>query len=133
MNNEIFQNKNLSDVFKDIYKNTDEKRSQINAFILKLTKLVMTADDAVLIAPIIKDFMEVNVKNDEHIVKVAQIAQRALAVGEKAAQGMDTLSEMEKQQILSNISDEIASLQRDIQEVEDEFDLLEDHSKSVNK
>ena len=32
----IFDDKTLSDVFKDIYKNTDSKREQINMFITKL-------------------------------------------------------------------------------------------------
>ena len=129
VDNVIFDDKKLSDVFRDIYRNTDTKREQINAFILKLTKLVMTPEDAAIISPIIKDFVEVNVKNDEHIVKVAQIAQRAMSIGAKVAEASDMLTEAEKMQILGNIQSEINVLQADIKDIEDEY--IEFESKAV--
>ena len=120
----VFGDKTLSDVFKDIYKNTDSKREQINTFITKLVRQIRTPEDAAVISPIIKDFMEVNVKNDEHIVRIAQIAQRAIAIGTKAASSTDLLTEEEKQQLLSNIKLEIDDLQLETTEVEDELERL---------
>lgn len=121
MEQPVFDNKTLADVFKDIYKNTESKREQINTFILKLTQLIKTPEDASVIAPVIKDFMEVNVKNDEHIVRVAQIAQRAMSIGVKAASSTDLLTEEEKQQLLNNISFEIDELQEEAKQVEEEL------------
>ena len=120
----VFGDKTLSDVFEDIYKNTDSKREQINTFITKLVRQIRTPEDAAVISPIIKDFMEVNVKNDEHIVRIAQIAQRAIAIGTKAASSTDLLTEEEKQQLLSNITLEIEELQQETTEVEDELERL---------
>ena len=120
----IFDDKTLSDVFKDIYKNTESKREQINTFVTKLVRQIRTPEDAAVISPIIKDFMEVNVKNDEHIVRIAQIAQRAIAIGTKAASSTDLLTEEEKQQLLSNIKLEIDDLQQETTEVEDELTRL---------
>ena len=120
----IFDDKTLSDVFKDIYKNTESKREQINTFVTKLVRQIRTPEDAAVISPIIKDFMEVNVKNDEHIVRIAQIAQRAIAIGTKAASSTDLLTEEEKQQLLSNIKLEIDDLQQETTEVEDELARL---------
>ena len=120
----VFGDKTLSDVFEDIYKNTDSKREQINTFITKLVRQIRTPEDAAVISPIIKDFMEVNVKNDEHIVRIAQIAQRAIAIGTKAASSTDLLTEEEKQQLLSNITLEIEDLQQETTEVEDELERL---------
>ena len=120
----VFGDKTLSDVFEDIYKNTDSKREQINTFITKLVRQIRTPEDAAVISPIIKDFMEVNVKNDEHIVRIAQIAQRAIAIGTKAASATDLLTEEEKQQLLSNIKLEIDDLQQETTEVEDELARL---------
>ena len=120
----VFGDKTLSDVFEDIYKNTDSKREQINTFITKLVRHIRTPEDAAVISPIIKDFMEVNVKNDEHIVRIAQIAQRAIAIGTKAASSTDLLTEEEKQQLLSNIKLEIDDLQQETTEVEDELERL---------
>jgi hypothetical protein len=120
----VFDDKTLSDVFKDIYKNTESKREQINTFVTKLVRQIRTPEDAAVISPIIKDFMEVNVKNDEHIVRIAQIAQRAIAIGTKAASSTDLLTEEEKQQLLSNITLEIEDLQQETTEVEDELERL---------
>jgi len=124
MEQPVFDNKTLADVFKDIYKNTESKREQINQFILKLTQLIRTPEDAAVIAPVIKDFMEVNVKNDEHIVRVAQIAQRAMSIGAKASSSTDLLTEEEKQQLLNNISFEIDELQEEAKQVEEELQNL---------
>ena len=120
----VFDDKTLSDVFKDIYKNTDSKREQINMFITKLVRQIRTPEDAAVISPIIKDFMEVNVRNDEHIVRIAQIAQRAIAIGTKATSSTELLTEEEKQQLLSNIKLEIDDLQQETTEVEDELTRL---------
>ena len=120
----IFDDKTLSDVFKDIYKNTESKREQINTFVTKLVRQIRTPEDAAVISPIIKDFMEVNVKNDEHIVRIAQIAQRAIAIGTKATSSTELLTEEEKQQLLSNIKLEIDDLQQETTEVEDELERL---------
>ena len=120
----IFDDKTLSDVFKDIYKNTESKREQINTFVTKLVRQIRTPEDAAVISPIIKDFMEVNVRNDEHIVRIAQIAQRAIAIGTKAVGSTELLTEEEKQQLLSNIKLEIDDLQQETTEVEDELTRL---------
>jgi|TARA_R100000005_G_C4995525_1_gene202424 hypothetical protein len=124
MKENIFDDKSLSDIFKDIYTNTENKRVQINTYITKLVQLIKTPEDATVISPIIKDFMEVNVKNDEHIVRVAQIAQRAMSIGAKAAASSELLTEEEKQQLLSNISFEIDELQEEARQVEEEIQSL---------
>ena len=120
----IFDDKTLSDVFRDIYKNTESKREQINTFVTKLVRQIRTPEDAAVISPIIKDFMEVNVRNDEHIVRIAQIAQRAIAIGTKTVSSTELLTEEEKQQLLSNIKLEIDDLQQETTEVEDELTRL---------
>ena len=120
----IFDDKTLSDVFRDIYKNTESKREQINTFVTKLVRQIRTPEDAAIISPIIKDFMVVNVRNDDHIVRIAQIAQRAIAIGTKSASSAELLTEEEKQQLLSNIKLEIDDLQHETTEVEDELTRL---------
>jgi hypothetical protein len=100
---ELFDGKTLADLFSDIYKNTDKKREQINQFVASFVKLIKTPEDAAVLGPVIKDFLEVNVKNDEHIVRLAQIAQRIVGVASKATDSGGLLSEEEKTQLLNNI------------------------------
>lgn len=99
---EIFKGKTLSDLFSDVYVNTDKKREQINQFVASFVKLIKTPEDAAVLGPVIKDFLDVNVKNDEHIVRLAQIAQRLVSISNKSTSEI-LLSEEEKSQLLSTI------------------------------
>jgi predicted nucleic acid-binding Zn-ribbon protein len=119
LDKEIFDGKTLSDLFSEIYKNTDNKRQQINSFVSKLIMLIRTPEDAAVIGPIIKDFIEVNVKNDEHLVRVAQIAQRIVGAVSKGENIDGLLSESEKQALLGD-------LHAELQQIEDESDKLDD-------
>lgn len=107
---EIFDGKTLSDMFSDVYKNTDKKREQINQFVSSMVKLIRTPEDAAVLGPVIKDFLDVNVKNDEHIVRLVQIAQRLVGVSTKNSSDGMLLSEEEKNQLLKNIKSDFESV-----------------------
>lgn len=122
INSELFDGKSLADIFSEIHKNTESKRAQINSFIMKMVQLIRTPEDAAVIGPIVQGFLEVNVKNDEHLVRVAQIAQRLVSIGNKSTQTLDgLLSEEEKQALLKDIKVEIEDLQHDVDELDDAF------------
>lgn len=106
----IFDGKTLSDMFSDVYRNTNKKREQIDQFVLSMTKLIRTPEDAAVIGPIIKDFLEVNVKNDEHIVRLVQIAQRLVSVSTKGSTDTGLLSDEEKAQLLKNIKSDFETV-----------------------
>ena len=123
INSELYDGKSLADIFSEIHKNTDSKRAQINSFIMKMVQLIRTPEDAAVIGPIVQGFLEVNVKNDEHLVRVAQIAQRIVSVGVKSnSVSLDgLLSESEKEALLGDIKAEIQDLQEDVKELDDVF------------
>lgn len=121
-NTELFEGKTLSDVFSDIYKNTDAKRSQITTFITKMVTLIRTPEDATIIGPVIKEFLDVSVKNDEHIVRLAQIVQRLELVTAKGSSTGDLLTDQEKLQLLANINEEVEAVHREV--LEDELENL---------
>ena len=76
MADEIFEGKTFQDLTKDIYNNANQKKKQIEILIKEMNKMVTTIDDVVMLAPIIKEYLEVGVKNDEHLVKLASVLQR---------------------------------------------------------
>jgi S-adenosylmethionine:tRNA-ribosyltransferase-isomerase (queuine synthetase) len=89
---------------------------------MKMVQLIRTPEDAAVIGPIVQGFLEVNVKNDEHLVRVAQIAQRIVAVGTKSTASLDgLLTEEEKNALLGDIKVEIQELQDDVKELDDVF------------
>lgn len=100
---EVFEGKSLSDIFHEIYDNHKSKKDQIKDLTNSLVPLIQGIGDATLLVPLIKEYMELGVKNDEQLVKLAQIVQR-MDVGKKGTnEGFDFSSlqdlVMEDQQI----------------------------------
>ena len=102
---QLFDGKNLSSLFKDIYENQQNKKKNISELIESLRKLINNVGEATVIAPIIKDLIEVSVKNDEHLIKMATIAQRLAAAEAKGIGEDGWLSEHEKNQLLTELEE----------------------------
>ena len=98
---EIFSNKNFSDLLKDIYDNSKKKDRQINLLISELKPLIKNTSDASMI----KEYLEVGVKNDEHLVKLAAIVQRIVSNSTSNSDESGLISEEEKEQLLKQLSD----------------------------
>jgi len=49
--------------------------------------LIENIGDATLIVPMIKEYMEIGVKNDEHLIKLATVVQRLEAIQAKGGDG----------------------------------------------
>ena len=98
---EIFGSKKFSDLLKDIYDNQKKKDRQINLLIADLKPLITGINDAAILVPIIKDYMEVSVKNDEHLVKLAAVIQRM--VSNKTEEGNSFLTDEDKNALLKEI------------------------------
>ena len=98
----IFGKKKFSDLLKEIYDNQKKKEVQITALIGELKPLINDIGDATLIVPLIKEYMELGIKNDEQLVKMATIVQRALASNKSEEEGFG-MTEEEKQQLLNEV------------------------------
>lgn len=83
LDKEIFKGKTLSDLFGEIYDNSKETRTQVQGLIRELKPLIENIGDATLIVPMIKEYMEIGVKNDEHLIKLATVIQRIEAMQAK--------------------------------------------------
>jgi hypothetical protein len=113
---EIFKGKSFSNLMKDIYSNSTKKDRQINLLIGELRPLIKNVGDATVIVPLIKEYLEVGVKNDEHLVKLAAVVQRLVATNSRiqADTGQSwILSEEEKKQLLSEL-DTITETEKEI-------------------
>ena len=73
----IFGDKSLSDLFKQIHKHNKDTDKQINELIEAMKPMITNAGSIVMIMPTVKDLIDVNVKNNEQLIKIASIAQRA--------------------------------------------------------
>ena len=81
---EIFDGKSLSSLFKDIYDNTKHNRKQLDVLTRELVQFIKDGDTAVQIVPMIKEYLEINVRNDDQLVKMAAVVQRLISAEGKA-------------------------------------------------
>jgi len=102
---EIYKNKKFSDLCKDIVKNSENNRDQLDILISDLRSMIKTANDALMIVPLIKEYLDVQVKNDEQLVKLAAVIQRIISRQTVGADGEMNgfLTEEEKRQIMQEI------------------------------
>ena len=109
---EVFEGKTLSDVFKDIYDNSNKNKTQLEVLMTEVVGFIKDGDTAVQIIPMLKEYLEINVKNDEQLVKLATIVQRMATAGNKGDDDDNfMLSDREKEQLMSNIQSTVEELQ----------------------
>ena len=117
---EIFEGKTLSDVFKDIYDNSHTNKKQLEVLMKEVVGFIKDGDTAVQIIPMLKEYLEINVKNDEQLVKLATIVQRITAAEGKVSDSGDEfgLSDAEKEQLMNAIESDVQELQIKKDEIE---------------
>ncbi len=76
---EIYKGKSFSSLCKEIVINQNEKKDQLDILVSELRDLIKTVNDAIVVVPLIKEYLDVGVKNDEQLVKLAAIIQRILS------------------------------------------------------
>ncbi len=98
----VFGGKKFSDLLEEIYNNQKRRDAQVVALISELKPLVQEIGDATLIVPLIKEYMEIGVKNDEALIKMATIVQRVIN-NSQTDDGNFGISEEEKNQLLAEM------------------------------
>ena len=117
LDKEIFNGKTLSDLFGEIYDNSKETRGQVKALISELKPLIENIGDATLIVPMIKEYMEISVKNDEHLIKLATVIQRIETAVAKGDNGEFDFSD------LQSLLDEQSELEQEVNSLDDKEDV----------
>ena len=97
----IFGDKKFSDILGEIFYNQKKKESQITGLISELKPLVKDIGDATLIVPLIKEYLEIGVRNDEQLIKMATIIQRV--VNNQSDVDSSGITEAEKDELLAEL------------------------------
>jgi len=106
LNQIIFDDKSFSDILKEIHKNQTKKSKQLASLIAELRPLITSLGDATVVVPLIKEYMEISVKNDDQLIKMAAIVQRLSTGATNSGEG-GLLTEEEMQQ-LQEVAEEIS-------------------------
>ena len=104
LDKKIFKGKTLSNLFEEIYNNSNNTKNQIKALIADLKPLIENIGDATLVVPLIKEYMEIGVKNDDHLIKLATIIQRLESAAARGGSLEDPLEGI--QNLLDSIQEE---------------------------
>ena len=106
LNQILFDDKSFSDLLKEIHGNQKKKAKQLASLIAELRPLVQSLGDATVVVPLIKEYMEISVKNDDALLKMAAIVQRlSTGVANTGDGGLLTEEEMAQ---LQDLTEEIA-------------------------
>ena len=108
----IFGDKNFSDLSEEIYENTKVKKTQIDLLIQEVHGYIQGIEDIAVVGPIIKELMDVGIKNDDNLVKLATLYQRLMAKTMTAESDVTLLSDEEKEELMSALEDVSGDLQK---------------------
>ena len=123
----IFGDKNFSDLSQEIYENSKLKKTQIDLLIQEVHGYIQGIEDIAIVGPILKELLDVGVKNDDNLLKLATVIQRIMSkhqVTDDSDVGL--LSEDEKEELMNSLEDAAASLQKksddiDISEIKKKY------------
>lgn len=115
---EIYKGKGLSDLFKKIDDNQARNKIQIESLIQEMMVYIKDPQSAQTLFPMISDFMESNIRNDELLVKLGAVVQRVMQTENKSMDGEYGLSDTEKEQILGKIEEAANNIQNDIDDIQ---------------
>ena len=124
---ELFEGKSLSSLFQDIYDNSKHNKVQLELLVKELTSFIKDGDMAIQLIPMIKEYLEINVKNDEQLIKLATVVQRLISAESKGgAEAEFGLSDKEKEQLLKSIDDVVVDIQKKTDEITDDIQTSKD-------
>ena len=70
---ELFEGKSLSSLFKDIYDNSKHNKTQLEMLVKEVAGFIKDGDMAIQLIPMIKEYLEINVKNDELLKSIDDV------------------------------------------------------------
>ena len=106
LNQILFDDKSFGDLLKELHGNQKKKAKQLASLIAELRPLVQSLGDATVVVPLIKEYMEISVKNDDQLIKMAAIVQR-LSTGAPSSSDGGFLTEEEMDHLM-DVAEEIA-------------------------
>lgn len=113
-NNKIFEDFTINDLFKKIYLNHIAKEKKISDLSEELRLFMVDSATAMIIAPTVKDLTDVGIKNDELLIKLANVASKLVDDPNKKQIGYDDiipLSKEEKNDLIQRMKDITISIE----------------------
>ena len=109
----IFGDKNFSDLSQEIYENSKLKKTQIELLVQEVHGYIQGIEDIAIVGPILKELLDVGVKNDDNLLKLATVIQRIMSKHQVVDHSdVGLLSEDEKEELMNSLEDAASELQK---------------------
>ena len=125
----IFGDKNFSDLSEEIYENSKLKKTQIDLLVQEVHGYIQGIEDIAVVGPILKELLDVGVKNDDNLLKLATVFQRIMMKSGKDESDIGLLSDDEKQQLMDSLEDAATEIQK--KQDETSIDKIRDKYRSA--
>ena len=109
----IFDDKNFSDLSREIYENNKLKKTQIDLLIQEVHGYIQGIEDIAIVGPVLKELFDVAVKNDDNLLKLATVIQRIMSKHQTIDDSdIGLLSDEEKEELMASLEDAAITLQK---------------------
>lgn len=113
----VFDGKDLSHLLKDVFEQSERKRDILYGVIFQLRGMMTDLDSAIMVGPVLKEYIDVLTRSDEHLLKIATIVQRIVSADAYQKGGgdlSDLLSAEERQKLLSQAMSELDDYEKNL-------------------
>ena len=105
LDKEIFKGKTIANLVEEVHDKQKNQDSTIKQEIMRLTDMIETPGDAIVIVPLLKGFMDSSLKNDEVLMKLLALFQKASADAKKGeVEDSGLLTEKDIEQLFADVT-----------------------------
>lgn len=100
----VYGNTTYEDLLKEIHKKSKDKDKQITSLIDQLKPLIGdTVNSAIMVVPLIANYLNSSLKNDDNLIKLATLVQRSMAPDSSNADDF-SMTDEERDLILKQVN-----------------------------
>jgi hypothetical protein len=93
----LFKKKTFGNILEEIHNKSQENDKRIIGLIEDMKEFIQSVGDAITLAPIIATYVKLSIDNNDHLIKMAAIAQKCLDKGKET--GDFGLSDSDREQL----------------------------------
>lgn len=120
----VFGDKDLSHLLRDIFDQSEKKRTILYDVIKQLRAMIVDMDSAIMVGPVLKEYIDVLTRSDEHLVKIATIVQRIISADSYQKGGGDLSEVLSPEERKALLSQAVSELDVEIKKYETELIAL---------
>lgn len=112
---EIYDGKTFRDLCKEIVDRSQSKKDQVDILITEVRNHIKSGNDVQVYLPRIKELLDVGIKNDEQIVKLAAVLQRLQSTQIETGNEDGMLTDDEKERLRNNSLESLKEIKEEVE------------------